>query len=96
MYEGLFQSSFQIDSFDLSLCLRGAILFLFIVYYPRRSPKSMGAMGKKIYSFFLTKYTVLLLSLLVLSSFGIDPAFLCALIPIKRYSNAERPLRRER
>jgi hypothetical protein len=44
----------------------------------------MGAMGKKMYSFFLTKYTIILLgSLLVRSEFGIDPAFLCALIPIK-------------
>jgi hypothetical protein len=89
----------------------------------------MGAMEKKMSSFLLTKYSIviilvsLLRSLLVRSSFGnytivlfvillfiffvnytivlfgilfgIDPAFLCALIPIKSYSNAERPLRRE-
>jgi len=52
-------------------------------------------MGKKIYSFFLTKYTVhiLLMSLLgyllVISEFDIDSVFLCAIITIKSYSNAE-------
>jgi len=55
----------------------------------------MGAMGKKISSFFLTKYTVhillmpLLGYLLVISEFDIDSVFLCAIIPIKSYSNAE-------
>ena len=34
-----------------------AILLLLTVYYPRRSQKSMGAMGKKISSFLLTQYT---------------------------------------
>jgi hypothetical protein len=88
IYEGLFQSSCVI-SFDLSLCLRGAILFFLIVYYPRRKKKSMGAMGKKIYSFFLTKYTIVLFgSLLVIYQFFSDIYSLCVLVPIKIYDNA--------
>ena len=54
-YGGLFHL-FKIDSFDLSLCMKGAILLL-AVYYPRRSQKSMGAMGRKMSSFLLTQYT---------------------------------------
>jgi len=56
IYGGLFHSSLITHSFALFLCIIGAIVF-FSVYYPRRSQKSMGAMGKKIYSFLLTKFT---------------------------------------
>ena len=104
----------------------------FSVYYPRRSKKSMGATGKKISSFLLTKYTgsyfdlfqnniikkreqfrilkftlivlfiligeiflmsssnlVSMLSTIVELLFTSDPFLLCALIPIKIYSNTE-------
>jgi hypothetical protein len=100
-------------TFVLFLYITRAISLLFIVYYPRRSQKPMGAMGKKIYSFFLIKYSsilflslsgsllvrfiwwypvlliayinytiVILGSLWVLSSFGIDPSFSSLLLPI--------------
>ena len=55
IYGGLFHSS-KTHSFALFLCIIRAIVF-FSVYYPRRSKKSMGAMGKKISSFLLTKFT---------------------------------------
>jgi len=57
IYGGLFHSTSITHSFALFLCIIGAIVLLFTVYYPRRSQKSMGAMGKKMSSFFLTKYT---------------------------------------
>jgi hypothetical protein len=94
IYGDLFHSS-KTHSFALFLFLIEAILLQLIVYYPRRSQKSMGAMGKEISSFFLTNYTIhillmsLLGSLLVRSSFDINPVLLCALIPIKIYSNVE-------
>ena len=56
IYGGLFHSTFTTHSFALFLCIIRAIVF-FSVYYPRRSQKSMGAMGKKMSSFLLTKYT---------------------------------------
>jgi len=56
IYGGLFHSTFKTHSFPLFLCIIRAIVF-FSVYYPRRSQKSMGAMGKKISSFLLTKFT---------------------------------------
>ena len=55
-YGGLFHSSIT-HSFPLFLCIIGAIV-LIIVYYPRRSQKSMGAMGKKMSSFLLIQYTI--------------------------------------
>ena len=57
IYGGLFHSTFITHNFALFLCIIGIIVLLLTVYYPRRSQKSMGAMGKKISSFFLTKYT---------------------------------------
>jgi NADH-ubiquinone oxidoreductase chain 2 len=62
IYAGLFHSVSITHSFALFLCIIGAIVLL-IVYYPRRSQKSMGAMGKKIYSFFLTKYSIVILEI---------------------------------
>ena len=56
IYGGLFHSTFITYSFALFLCIIGAIL-LISVYYPRRSQKSMGAMGRKMSSFLLTQYT---------------------------------------
>ena len=56
MYEGLFHSISITYGFALFLCIIGAIMLL-TVYYPRRSQKSMGAMGKKMSSFLLTQYT---------------------------------------
>jgi len=56
MYEGLFHSISITYGFALFLCIIGAIMLL-TVYYPRRSQKSMGAIGKKISSFLLTKFT---------------------------------------
>jgi hypothetical protein len=57
IYAGLFHSTFITHSFTLFLCIIGAIVLL-IVYYPRRSTKSMGTRGKKMYSFLLTNYTI--------------------------------------
>jgi len=57
MYEGLFQSTFKTHSFALFLCIIRAIVLQLTAYYPRRSQKSMGATGKKMSSFLLTKYT---------------------------------------
>src|SRR5205085_7471379 len=56
IYGGLFHLTFKTHSFALFLCIIRAIVF-FSVYYPRRSQKSMGAMGKKMSSFLLTKFT---------------------------------------
>jgi len=56
-YGGLFHSSFITHSFALFLCIIGAIVLQLTAYYPRHSQKSMGAMGKKMSYFFLTKYT---------------------------------------
>jgi hypothetical protein len=56
IYAGLYQSSSIIYSFVLVLVL--IVIIFLIVYYPDVKKKSMGAMGKKIYSFFLTNYTV--------------------------------------
>jgi len=44
------------NSFALFLYRIGAMMLL-TVYYTRRSKKSMGATGRKMYSFLLTKYT---------------------------------------
>jgi hypothetical protein len=57
IYDGLFHLTSIIHSFALFLCVIGAIVLQLTAYYPRRSQKSMGAMEKKISSFFLTKYT---------------------------------------
>jgi len=57
IYGGLFHSTSITHSFALFLCIIGAIVLQLTAYYPRRSQKSMGAMGKKMSSFFLTKYT---------------------------------------
>jgi len=57
IYGGLFHSTSKTHSFPLFLCITGAIVFQLTVYYPRRSQKSMGAMGRKMSSFLLTKYT---------------------------------------
>ena len=56
IYGGLFHLTFITHSFALFLCIIGAIVLL-TVYYPRRSQKSMGAMGRKMSSFLLTQYT---------------------------------------
>src|SRR5437588_4258876 len=57
IYGCLFHSTFITYSFALFLCIIGAILLQLTVYYPRRSQKSMGAMGRKMSPFLLTKYT---------------------------------------
>jgi len=57
IYGGLFHSTSIAHSFALFLCIIGAIVLQLTAYYPRRSKKSMGAMGKKMSSFLLTKYT---------------------------------------
>jgi len=57
IYGGLFHSTFTTHSFALFLCITGAIVFQLTAYYPRRSQKSMGARGRKMSSFLLTKYT---------------------------------------
>jgi len=59
IYGGLFHSSSITHSFALFLCIIGAIVLQLTAYYTRRSKKtkSMGAMGKKMSYFFLTKYT---------------------------------------
>ena len=57
VYDGLFHLTYITHSFALFLYIIGAIVLQLTAYYPRRSQKSMGAMGKKMSSFFLTKYT---------------------------------------
>ena len=57
IHGGLFHNTFKTHSFALFLCIIRAIVFQLTVYYPRRSQKSMGAMGRKISSFLLTQYT---------------------------------------
>ena len=54
IYGGLFHSSI---THSFALCIIGAIVLQLTAYYPRRSQKSMGAMGKKMSSFLLTQYT---------------------------------------
>ena len=115
-------------------CIIGAIV-LIIVYYPRRSQKSMGATGRKISSFLLTQYIdsyleiflnslikmweqfripefvfiiwlILIGQIFLMSSsdlvsmfsttvgltdFFNDPFVLCAIVPMKSYTNAEAP-----
>ena len=57
IYGGLFHSTFITHNFALFLCIIGIIVLLLTVYYPRRSQKSMGATGRKMSFFLLTKYT---------------------------------------
>jgi hypothetical protein len=57
MYEGLFHSSIT-HSFALFLRIIATIVLQLIVYYPRRSQIPMGARGKEMSSFSLTKYTI--------------------------------------
>jgi len=57
LISGLFHSTFKTHSFALFLCRIGAIVLLLICLLPQTFKKSMGAMGRKISSFLLTKYT---------------------------------------
>jgi hypothetical protein len=72
-------------SFGL-LFVIGTILF-FINIYPRRSQKSMGAMGKKMSSFFLTNILIVFLVFLALLFYSIyslgsfDPFLSYLLLP---------------
>nr|QXQ00367.1 NADH dehydrogenase subunit 2 [Tuber umbilicatum] len=55
IYGGLFHSTSITHSFDLFVCIIGAIVLQLTAYYPRRLQEPMGATGKK-KSFFLTNY----------------------------------------
>jgi NADH-ubiquinone oxidoreductase chain 2 len=55
IYGGLFHSTSITHSFDLFLCIIGAIVLQLTAYYPRRLQEPMGATGKT-KSFFLTNY----------------------------------------
>ena len=55
IYGGLFHSTSITHSFDLFLCIIGAIVLQLTAYYPRRLQEPMGTTGKK-KSFFLTNY----------------------------------------
>jgi len=57
IYGGLFHSTSITHSFDLFICIIGAIVLQLTAFYPRRLQEPMGPKGKKISSFFLTKYT---------------------------------------
>jgi len=55
IYGGLFHSTSITHSFDLFICIIGAIVLQLTAYYPRRLQEPMGTTGKK-KSFFLTNY----------------------------------------
>jgi hypothetical protein len=92
IYAGLFHLSSKIIVSFYLLFEIGAILF-FILYYPRRSQKSIGTMRKKIDSFFLTKFRIVIFAFIGIiffcSDISLDPCLLCSLVPIKIYENAD-------
>nr|YP_010033058.1 NADH dehydrogenase subunit 2 [Tuber calosporum]QOW39563.1 NADH dehydrogenase subunit 2 [Tuber calosporum] len=55
IYGGLFHSTSITHSFDLFICIIGAIVLQLTAYYPRRLQEPMGTTGKT-KSFFLTNY----------------------------------------
>ncbi len=97
MYDGLFHSTSITHSFDLYII--GAMVLQLSAFQPRRLQEPMGPKGKKISSFFLTKYTdnsflgceaskLFIIYLLISFETGLGDYNLL-IVPVMIYTNAE-------
>jgi len=92
IYGGLYRLLFITHSFDLFICIIGAIVLGFSAFYLRRLQEPMRSKAKKIYSLLLTKYTenhFWIIIIWIIMFFEIADYNLLLFTPVLIYDNAD-------